>query len=207
MKYLFVIYTDSQYKEHLDYFKTKDFYKEMCDNPDVEVMEWGADYHTDYKDLPLKTQKMMKWCSENKEYDYLIKCDDTIFNETWDFYKSRLGKERDGYRYTCDRWGDKSWSVVDKDDNKHYWGLNYIRVSPDEFKIYFDKTVDLNLIKDNLTKKKSKFSKELEIISKKLDNKSFVERAPKHIVEQEKNTYNELKKDINKINLTIKSLQ
>ena len=66
MKYLFVIYTDSQYKEHLDYFKTKDFYKEMCDNPDVEVMEWGADYHTDYKDLPLKTQKMMKWCSENK---------------------------------------------------------------------------------------------------------------------------------------------
>ena len=138
MKYLFVIYTDSQYKEHLDYFKTKDFYKEMCDNPDVEVMEWGADYHTDYKDLPLKTQKMMTWCSENKDYDYLIKCDDTIFNETWDFYKSRLGKERDGYRYTCDRWGDKSWSVVDKDDNKHYWGLNYIRVSPDEFKIYFD---------------------------------------------------------------------
>ena len=67
--------------------------------------------------------------------------------------------------------------------------------------------MDLNLIKDNLTKKKSKFSKQLEIISKKLDNKSFVERAPKHIVEQEKNTYNELKKDINKINLTIKSLQ
>ena len=80
-------------------------------------------------------------------------------------------------------------------------------VSGEIFKIYFDKTVDLNLIKDNLTKKKSKFSKELEIISKKLDNKSFVERAPKHIVEQEKNTYNELKKDINKINLTIKSLQ
>ena len=47
---------------------------------------------------------------------------------------------------------------------------------------------------------------ELEIISKKLDNKSFVERAPKHIVEQEKNTYNELKSDIDKINLTIKSL-
>ena len=28
--------------------------------------------------------------------------------------------------------------MVDEDDNKHYWGLNYIRVSPDEFKIYFD---------------------------------------------------------------------
>jgi len=138
MKYLFVIYTDSQYKEHLDYFKKQEFYKEISDNPNIEVIEWGADYHTEYNKLPSKTQEMMKWCSENKEYDYLIKCDDTIFNDTWDFYKSRLGKERDGYRYTCDRWGDKSWSVVDEDDNKHYWGLNYIRVSPDEFKIYFD---------------------------------------------------------------------
>ena len=80
-------------------------------------------------------------------------------------------------------------------------------VSGEIFKIYFDKTIDLNLIKDNLAKKKSKFSKELEIITKKLDNKSFVERAPKHIVEQEKNTYNELKKDMDKINLTIKSLK
>ena len=138
MKYLFVIYTDLQYKEHLDYFKKQEFYKEISDNPNIEVIEWGTDYHTEYNKLPSKTQEMMKWCSENKEYDYLIKCDDTIFNDTWDFYKSRLGKERDGYRYTCDRWGDKSWSVVDEDDNKHYWGLNYIRVSPDEFKIYFD---------------------------------------------------------------------
>ena len=138
MKYLFVIYTDLQYKEHLDYFKKQEFYKEISDNPNIEVIEWGADYHTEYNKLPSKTQKMMKWCSENKEYDYLIKCDDTIFNDTWDFYKSRLGKERDGYRYTCDRWGDKSWSVVDEDDNEHYWGLNYIRVSPDEFKVYFD---------------------------------------------------------------------
>ena len=80
-------------------------------------------------------------------------------------------------------------------------------VAGEIFKIYFDKTVDLGLIKDNLIKKKSKYSKDLEIISKKLDNKSFVERAPKHIVEQEKNTYNELKKDLDKINLTIKSLK
>ena len=80
-------------------------------------------------------------------------------------------------------------------------------VSGEIFKIYFDKDVDLNLIRDNLIKKKSKFSKELEIISKKLDNKSFIEKAPKHIVEQDKNTYNELKKDIDKINLTIKSFK
>ena len=80
-------------------------------------------------------------------------------------------------------------------------------ISGEIFKIYFDKSIDLNLIKDNLTKKQSKLSNELENISKKLDNKSFVERAPKHIVEQEKNTYNELKKDLDKINLTIKSLK
>ena len=138
MKYLFVIYTDKKYKKHLDNFKSQVFYNQICNSPFIEVIEWGTDDDTAYTDLPNKTQQMMKWCSENKEYDYLIKCDDTIFNDTWDFYKSRLGKERDGYRYTCDRWGDKSWSVVDEDDNKHYWGLNYIRVSPDEFKIYFD---------------------------------------------------------------------
>jgi len=138
MKFLFVIYTDKKYKKHLDNFKSQVFYNQICNSPFIEVIEWGTDDDTAYTDLPNKTQQMMKWCSENKEYDYLIKCDDTIFNDTWDFYKSRLGKERDGYRYTCDRWGDKSWSVVDEDDNKHYWGLNYIRVSPDEFKIYFD---------------------------------------------------------------------
>ena len=80
-------------------------------------------------------------------------------------------------------------------------------ISGEIFKIYFDKNVDLNLIKENLTKKQGKFSNELENIKKKLDNKSFIEKAPNHIVEQEKNTYNELKKDIDKINLTIKSLK
>ncbi len=80
-------------------------------------------------------------------------------------------------------------------------------ISGEIFKIHFDKSVDLNLIKANLSKKQSKFFGELETIKKKLDNKSFIERAPKHIVEQEKNTYNDLKKDIDKINLTIKSLK
>ena len=73
MKYLFVIYSDIEYKEHLDNFKTQEFYRQICDDPNIEVMEWGSDFHTDYNDLPIKTQQMMKWCSENKEYDYLIK--------------------------------------------------------------------------------------------------------------------------------------
>ena len=79
-------------------------------------------------------------------------------------------------------------------------------ISGEILKIYFDESVDLNLIKENLVNKQKKLANELQNIDKKLDNKSFIERAPKHIVEQEKNTYNELKTDIDKINLTIKSL-
>ncbi len=80
-------------------------------------------------------------------------------------------------------------------------------ISGEVFKVYFDKNIDLNLIKDNLTKKQDKLTSQLLGISKKLDNTSFIEKAPKHIVEQEKNTYNELKNDIDKINLTLKTLK
>ena len=80
-------------------------------------------------------------------------------------------------------------------------------ISGEVFKVYFDKNIDLNLIKDNLTKKQDKLTGQLLGISKKLDNTSFIEKAPKHIVEQEKNTYNELKNDIDKINLTLKTLK
>ena len=109
MKYLFVIYTDSEYKEHLQNFKTQGFYKRICDDKNIEVIEWGADFHTDYKDLPIKTQEMMKWCSENKEYDYLIKCDDTIFDDKWIHYSDRIIYENifknDDIEYSW-VWGD-----------------------------------------------------------------------------------------------------
>ena len=48
--------------------------------------------------------------------------------------------------------------------------------------------------------------KKLDIISKRLSNKSFVDRAPKNIVDQEKNNYNELQKNIDKISITVKGL-
>ena len=47
---------------------------------------------------------------------------------------------------------------------------------------------------------------EMDKIQTKLNNKTFVDRAPKHIVEQEKTNYNNLKNDIKKISLTVKSL-
>jgi len=43
-------------------------------------------------------------------------------------------------------------------------------------------------------------------ISQRLNNKGFVDRAPKDIVEQEKTNYNDLINDIKKISLTLESL-
>ena len=79
-------------------------------------------------------------------------------------------------------------------------------VSGDFFKIYFDKDVDLKLIKENLTSKQSRIQEEMDKISQRLKNKSFIDRAPKDIVEQEKTNYNNLKIDIEKILVTMKGI-
>jgi valyl-tRNA synthetase len=79
-------------------------------------------------------------------------------------------------------------------------------ISGDMFKIYFDENVDLNLIKENLAKKQIKYKEKMNKISVRLANKGFVDRAPKNIVEQERNNYNNLKNDFKKISLTIESL-
>ena len=74
------------------------------------------------------------------------------------------------------------------------------------FKLYFDKSIDLNLIKKNLVEKHKKASDDLKISSEKLANSSFIYKAPKNIVDQEKTNYSNLKNDIQKITLTIESL-
>ena len=79
-------------------------------------------------------------------------------------------------------------------------------ISGDIFKIYFDENVDLSLIKENLLKRQTKYQDELDKISQRLSNKGFVDRAPKNIVDQEKNNYNELQKNIDKISITVKGL-
>ena len=90
-----------------------------------------------------------------------------------------------------------------KDTNKPSVSL---LISGDLFKIYFDENVDLNLIKENLLKRQNKYKDEMEKISQRLNNKGFVQRAPKDIVQQEKTNYSNLKNDIKKISITIKSL-
>ena len=79
-------------------------------------------------------------------------------------------------------------------------------VSGDLFKVYFAEDVDLKLIKENLTSRQNKYHQEMDKISKRLANKSFVDRAPKDIVDQEKTNYNNLENDIKKISVTIESL-
>ena len=76
----------------------------------------------------------------------------------------------------------------------------------DIFKLYFDQSVDLNIIKENLLKKQNRYQEELKKISQKLDNKGFVDRAPKNIVDQEKTNYSNVKNDIKKIALALESL-
>tara|TARA_Y100001970_G_scaffold43656_1_gene54422 strand:+ start:166 stop:2793 length:2628 start_codon:yes stop_codon:yes gene_type:complete len=79
-------------------------------------------------------------------------------------------------------------------------------ISGDLFRIYFDENVDLKIIKQNLLKRQSKYQEEMDKISQRLNNKGFVQRAPKDIVQQEKTNYSNLKNDIKKISLTIESL-
>ena len=61
-------------------------------------------------------------------------------------------------------------------------------------------------IKETLLNKKNKIEKEMEKINTRLNNKSFIERAPNDIVEQEKSNFINLEKDVNKLNYTLESL-
>ena len=79
-------------------------------------------------------------------------------------------------------------------------------VSGDLFKVYFAEDVDLRLIKENLVTRQKKYQEEMNKISQRLENKSFVDRAPKDIVDQEKNNYNNLKNDVERISITIKGI-
>ncbi|MDB9936621.1 valine--tRNA ligase [Candidatus Pelagibacter sp.] len=81
-----------------------------------------------------------------------------------------------------------------------------LMVSGNLFKVYFDEDIDLELIKNNLTTRQNKYQEEMDKISQRLANKSFVDRAPKDIVDQEKTNYNNLKNDVERISITIKGI-
>ena len=74
------------------------------------------------------------------------------------------------------------------------------------FKIYFDEDIDLKRVKDTLQKKLDKLNKQMVNINQRLDNKNFVERAPAELIDQEKTNFNNLEKDVKKIQLTLENL-
>ena len=62
------------------------------------------------------------------------------------------------------------------------------------------------MIKTTLEKKITKINEEMKKIDTRLTNKSFMDRAPKNIVDQEKSNFANLEKDVKKIELTLKGL-
>jgi valyl-tRNA synthetase len=74
------------------------------------------------------------------------------------------------------------------------------------FKIYFEENVDLNRVKDTLKKKLDKLNQEMGRINQRLVNKNFVEKAPAELIDQEKTNFNNLEKDVKKIQLTLENL-
>ena len=81
-----------------------------------------------------------------------------------------------------------------------------IVINGELFKLYFDQDVDLNMIKTTLEKKITKINEEMKKIDTRLSNKSFMDRAPQNIVDQEKSIFANLEKDVKKIELTLKGL-
>ena len=78
---------------------------------------------------------------------------------------------------------------------------DFFKMSPDGVTVHFHRILRKSgLIGDY------EIQEEMNRISQRLENKSFVDRAPKEIVEQEKTNYNNLQNDIKKISLTVKNL-
>ena len=65
-------------------------------------------------------------------------------------------------------------NLFDKDQNKASASLI---ISGDMFKIYFDENVDLSTIKENLLNRQNKYKVEMDKISQRLNNKSFIQRS------------------------------
>ena len=54
--------------------------------------------------------------------------------------------------------------------------------------------------------KLDKLNQEMERINQRLVNKNFVEKAPTELIDQEKTNFNNLEKDVKKIQLTLENL-
>ena len=94
-------------------------------------------------------------------------------------------------------------NLLNKDLNKSSASLI---LDGELFKIYFDEDVNLNRVKDTLQKKLDKLNKEMDKINQRLVNNNFVEKAPKELINQERTNFNNLEKDVKKLQLTLETL-
>ena len=79
-------------------------------------------------------------------------------------------------------------------------------IDGEQFKIYFEEDFNLDRVKDTLQKKLDKLKKEINKINQRLANKNFVEKAPTELIDQEKTNFNNLEKDVKKIQLSLENL-
>ncbi len=73
-------------------------------------------------------------------------------------------------------------------------------LSEGEVFINLAELIDIEKEKTRLKKEKQKIEEKLQMIEKKLNNKNFLEKAPKDIIEKEKFSYTQLKERLDKIN-------
>ena len=74
------------------------------------------------------------------------------------------------------------------------------------FKIYFDKDVDLKLIKENLTNKQNRIQEDMNKISQRLENKAYLKNAPIEIVQNDKDLLRDLNIEENKLRSIVSSI-
>jgi valyl-tRNA synthetase len=82
-----------------------------------------------------------------------------------------------------------------------------IAVDNESMTLYFDKDLDLDRQKQKISKHISDLSHKLKEIENKLKNKSFLKKAPKHIVINEKKALIDYKIELKKLNSVLNSIK
>jgi valyl-tRNA synthetase len=85
-------------------------------------------------------------------------------------------------------------------------GVNII-IGIEKVTLYFDKGVDLSYQRSKLLVKVKDLDKNINVLTQKLTNKSFLINAPKQIVQKEKNSLHNYKIELKKLNSILNSIK
>ncbi len=67
--------------------------------------------------------------------------------------------------------------------------------------------IDLKVEEDRLLKRKDEITRIIQNIQKKLNNQDFLTRAPEKVVQNERSKLEEIKKELEKVNMNLESMQ